>query len=171
MTDSNVNQLIIADSSPLIAFALLNILPEITSIGKKVMLPETVLQECTHNLALPGAQAIKNAVSKKILHSTPDLDLTKTPEWLSISQLIDPGEAQAIALAQSLCGLLLIDDKAGRRCAKYLGVPITGSLGVLIKLKQTQHIKALKPLLNKLDGHGYRYSDELVRAVLDRVGE
>ena len=162
MADSNINQLIIADSSPLIAFALLDLLPEITSIGKRVMLPETVLQECTKNLALPGAQAIKNAVSNKILHSVPDIDLTKTPEWFSISQLIDPGEAQAIALAQTLRGLLLIDDKAGRRCAKHLGIPLTGSLGVLIKLKQTRHIKALKPLLKTLDDHGYRYSGELV---------
>ena len=103
------------------------------------------------------------------MRSVADQDLSGIPELDTISRLVDPGEAQAIALAQVTNGLLLIDDKAGRRCAGHLGVQITGSLGVLIKLKNIKRIKT--PLLDKLEKHGYRYSEELVWAVLDRVGE
>ena len=104
MADQNEKPLIIADSSPLIAFAF----PELTSVGKNVLLPETVAHECTRNLALPGAKIIHQALSTNILHRVPDQDLTKKPDLYSISRLIDPGEAQATALAQAQCGLLLI---------------------------------------------------------------
>ncbi|WP_299729373.1 DUF3368 domain-containing protein [uncultured Endozoicomonas sp.] len=80
---------------------------------------------------------------------TQDIDLHQSPELGTISALIDPGEAQAIAVAQMQQGLLLIDDKAGRRCAKSMGIPITGSLGVMLKLKQNGRVSALRPLLEK----------------------
>lgn len=121
MADQN-KSLIIADSSPLIAFALLNLLPELASLADRILLPAMVVQECTQNLALPGASDIQKAIKHDVLKVTLDINLSQSPELLTISELIDPGEAQAIAIAQAHSGLLLMDDKAGRRCARNLGL-------------------------------------------------
>ena len=154
--------LIIADSSPLIALALLNLLSELRKLANEILIPATVGEECTQNLSLPAARQIKQAINTQLLTVTPDMDLQRSPELMTISALIDPGEAQAIALAQAQRGLLLIDDKAGRRCARHMGIPITGSLGVMLKLKQSGRVTALKPLLERLNQHGYRYSSILL---------
>ncbi|WP_067517581.1 DUF3368 domain-containing protein [Endozoicomonas ascidiicola] len=168
---SHSKPLIIADSSQLIALALLNLLPELNSLASKILLPMTVERVCTQNLSLPGAQRIKQAISTQLLTVTQDIDLQQSPELGTISALIDPGEAQAIAVAQLQQGLLLIDDKAGRRCAKRMGIPITGSLGVILKLKQNGRVSALRPLLEKLSRHGYRYSSPLLDQILKIANE
>ena len=44
---------------------------------------------------------------------------------------LDPGEAAAIALARRLnSNLLIVDDMAGRRLARRLGLTITGTFAV-----------------------------------------
>ncbi len=168
---AQVKPLIIADSSPLIALALVNLLAELNSLSRHVWLPETVERECTQNLSLPGAQQIQQAISSRVLTVIPDIDLGQSPELRTISSLIDPGEAQAIAAAQQHNGLLLIDDKAGRRCARHMNVPITGSLGVMLKLRQAHRVQALKPLLDTLSQYGYRYSPRLIQQVLETANE
>ncbi len=168
---SHSKPLIIADSSPLIALALLNLLPELRSLSSEILIPATVEKECTQNLSLPAARQIEKAISTRLLTVTPDIDLHQSPELMTVSVLIDPGEAQAIAIAKTQQGLLLIDDKAGRRCARHMGIPVTGSLGVMLKLKQNGRLSALKPLLEKLSQHGYRYSALLIEQILEKAGE
>ena len=168
---SQNKSLIIADSSPLIALTLVRLLPELRSLASEILIPATVEKECTQNLSLPAARQIKQAISNGLLTVTPDMDLHQSPELMTISALIDPGEAQAIAVAQTQQGLLLIDDKAGRQCARHMGIPITGSLGVMLKLKQNGRVSALKPLLERLSRHGYRYSSLLIDQVLETADE
>jgi hypothetical protein len=46
---------------------------------------------------------------------------------------LDPGEAAAIALPRRRnSNLLILDDKAGRRIARRLGLTITGTVGVVL---------------------------------------
>ena len=164
-------QLIVADSSPLIALALLNILPELKSLCDEILLPETVVMECTRNLSLPGALKIQAAITSKVLTVAPDVELSKKAELQTVAELVDQGEAQAIAIAYQKKATLLIDDKAGRRCANQLAIPIIGSLGVLLRLKELGQIAALKPLLEKLHKSGYWYHPALIQSVLNRSGE
>jgi predicted nucleic acid-binding protein len=49
---------------------------------------------------------------------------------------LDPGEAEAIALAQKLGALLIIDEAAGREVALHRNVRVTGTLGILLEAKQ-----------------------------------
>lgn len=80
------------------------------------------------------------------------------PEWIEVVELktevhkglssyLDAGEATSIALASEYeDSLLIIDEIKGRKAAKELGIPVTGSLGVLItqvlsKLKQRRSIE------------------------------
>ena len=47
---------------------------------------------------------------------------------------LDPGETHALHVAQERTGTLATDDLAARGVARDLGVPLTGSVGVLVRL-------------------------------------
>ena len=82
------------------------------------------------------------------------------------------GEAEAIALAvERRADRLLIDERQGRLTAEALGVPVVGSVGVLIAAKVRGDIAAIAPLLLALRSSGLWVSDALVSAVLASVGE
>lgn len=59
---------------------------------------------------------------------------------------LDRGEAEVLALAQELtASLVIIDERLGRRHAKRLGLPLTGTLGVLLKAKAQVWFRASRP--------------------------
>lgn len=59
--------------------------------------------------------------------------VTSDPVLMLAAAEVDLGEAAAIALAQRLGSeLLIIDDMAGRRLARRLGLAITGTVGIVL---------------------------------------
>ncbi|MCT7983462.1 DUF3368 domain-containing protein [Laspinema sp. A4] len=86
---------------------------------------------------------------------------------------LDPGEAEAIALARELnADRLLIDERKGRAVASRLGIKLTGVLGILIVAKRRELITEIKPLIDELiDISRFRVGDELYARVLQDVGE
>lgn len=85
---------------------------------------------------------------------------------------LDPGEAAVIQLAAELgISLVAIDEWKGRRAALAAGLSVTGSLGLLAKAKMLGLIPNLKPLLEKAAEEGIRYHPDLVRTILEAVGE
>ena len=67
--------------------------------------------------------------------------------------------------------LLLIDERQGRLTASSMGIPLIGTLGVLVAARERGEIEAVGPLLEALRGAGLWLSDELVARVLEQVGE
>lgn len=105
------------------------------------------------------------------------------PEWVEVVNpqsdlhkgllsVLDPGEATSIALAaEHNKSLLIIDEVKGRKIAKEMGVRITGSLGVLVAAKSKGHIKAVKPILEKMEQTNFRISKDLIEKILNKVEE
>ena len=52
-----------------------------------------------------------------------------------------------------------------------MGISVTGSLGVLIAVKNKGHLKAVKPIIEKIQKTNFRISKELIERVLDMVKE
>jgi predicted nucleic acid-binding protein len=94
-----------------------------------------------------------------------------TDDFQALADLLDIGEAEALSIAQELGAVALIDEQRGRKVAVNRGIAITGTAGVLVMAKRTGEIRALKPLLEELAIRGYRFSEKLVRDVLDICGE
>jgi predicted nucleic acid-binding protein len=106
------------------------------------------------------------------------------PDWITIrkatnqalqqtlNQILDKGEASAIALTYDLSNtLLVLDDLKARRVAKSLNLKITGSLGILVKAKEQGHIEKLSPILKQVQQTDFRISEKIFSKILAIVGE
>ncbi|MBI4768939.1 MAG: DUF3368 domain-containing protein [Chloroflexi bacterium] len=76
----------------------------------------------------------------------------------ALRRQVDPGEAECIAVAQARSGTLLSDDAAARRLARGRGLPVSGTIGVLLALVSESHIsmKEGDQLLAIMVARGYR---------------
>ncbi len=82
------------------------------------------------------------------------------------------GESEAIVLAAEVgASRLILDDKKARRIARQLGLPITGTLAVLLRAKQQGLLSGVREVLDDLAKAGFRISDALIRDTLRRAGE
>jgi uncharacterized protein len=90
-----------------------------------------------------------------------------------LNQKLDPGEAEAIALALELSvDLLLIDERLGRKVATSYGIKVRGLMGILINAKQQGLVPVLQPILDRLiNQDGFRVSSALYARTLQEVGE
>ncbi|HTG15730.1 MAG TPA: DUF3368 domain-containing protein [Blastocatellia bacterium] len=85
-----------------------------------------------------------------------------SPAQERVTQGIGEGEGQAVLLARELGALLLIDERAGRTAARRLGVPVTGTVGVLIRAKEIKLVTNIVPTLHEMRREGYWLSDHLI---------
>jgi uncharacterized protein len=162
---------VVSDASVLICLGALRQLQLLRDFYHDVLVPDAVWREVTVAAASrPGAHETIQASQQEWLK-------VRTPGnralVASLQTTLDAGEAEAIALASELrASLLLIDESDGRAQARSLGVPVTGTLGVLLRAKQTGAVPALKPLLDTLIAqHSFRLSRPLYERVLQQVGE
>ncbi|ELZ95015.1 hypothetical protein C440_08062 [Haloferax mucosum ATCC BAA-1512] len=57
-------------------------------------------------------------------------------------ETLDPGEAQAIAVAEAADGIVITDDGDARATSKQRGVGLTGSIGLLVRFVEDGEISA-----------------------------
>jgi len=166
-TKTHIN-LVVADTSPLVAISIMELFPVLNELFEQVLVPHAVVLECLHDLSNTQSKAIQRALKnnfivEKKVHNTEDCEL--------LGQILDPGEAEAITLAKELNAVALIDERAGRKVARREGLVCIGSLYVLIKAKQAGYIKSVTPLINRLVEHGYYLDQNLIDTVLEVSNE
>jgi uncharacterized protein len=93
--------------------------------------------------------------------------------YQSLIHELDPGEAEAIALAIELnSDVLLMDERAGRQKALEMGLKVTGVIGVLLTAKGLGLVTAVRPLLDELESNaGFWMSKDFRNYVLELAGE
>ena len=85
---------------------------------------------------------------------------------------LDSGEAEVIATAQALgIALVCIDEVKGRRIARLSGLQVTGSIGILLKLKANGHLPLVMPCIARMRERGIWLSAELEQQALLLAGE
>ncbi len=66
---------------------------------------------------------------------------------------------------------VLIDEKIGRNRAEYLGLDVTGTLGVVLKARQLDLVPSFSELVLRMKARGIRYNLDLARRLAAQVGE
>lgn len=160
------SQVVVSNTTPLIALAFLKQLELIPALFYMVYIPEAVYREVQYKPNAPGASELR-AVSW--------LQIRPVKDTLAVSMLLDQldaGESEAIVLARELqAGLLLMDERRGRRRAIQAGLNVVGTLGILINARQQNLIGSVRPLLDRLQELPFRMSEKLYLDVLRQVGE
>lgn len=127
---------VIVNSTPLIALSIVGRLDLLRTMFDEVIVADSVYQETVmQGQGKPGANELERAdwIQVRIPHAQSALP----PALLGL----DPGELDTILLAQELqADWVLIDEKLGRRVAQALGVPVQGTLGILLAAYHTAQL-------------------------------
>lgn len=67
--------------------------------------------------------------------------------------------------------LVIMDDAAAKKTAKFLGFNVTGTLGILLKAKREGYLEKVEPILNELMLDGLFIGDIVKGYVLKEAGE
>ena len=82
------------------------------------------------------------------------------------------GEVEVMILAKEIgADLCIIDDLLARKYAKFYGLKITGTMGVLLKAKQLKLITEVKPIMDELIASGIYIDNNLYNKVLELANE
>ena len=158
-------RIIISDTTALIVLAKTHHLDLLSTFVDRVYIPEAVMEELSFK---------DDGVRESILNA--ELIVTKNATDIKAMQRaeeanLDRGEKEAIALALETGLDLLIDEKAGRRYALSLNIPIFGLLGVLKinLLNGTITMVELLYILEEFKKVNYRISPTLERTFIESL--
>ena len=152
---------IISISTPLIILSKIGELEILKNLYGEIIIPRAVFEEVTIK-----SDAIKNFDWIKILEVQ-----DKSNRKIYQAKLHD-GEVEVMMLAKEISAdLLIIDDNAAKKFAKFLGFQVTGTLGVLLKAKSEKIISEVNPILEKMLAENFYIGDEIIKLVLKTAGE
>lgn len=154
---------IVTNTGPLVALARAELLDVMGRLPFEFICPQEVSEELAQGAAKGYPRVEPQWLKTEALSSPID----------DVAQLaLDKGEAAVIQLAlECRVRRVCIDERKGRLAAQWVGLEVTGSLGLLIRAKKLGLITALNPAIEKLKQAGAFYDENLVRRVLEGVSE
>ncbi|MBR1598376.1 MAG: DUF3368 domain-containing protein [Lachnospiraceae bacterium] len=155
---------VIVNTTPIIALADIGHLDLLRKIYGQIIIPNAVWQEI---LSEPAKTLVKDNSDWILVHEIHD----NTQKKMYRARLHD-GEVEVMILAQEeQADLVILDDNAAKKTAKYLGFTVTGTLGVILKAKREGHIDLVKPLIDDLSSTGFFINEQVIQYVLEEAGE
>ena len=155
---------VIVNSTPVIGLANIGKLDVLRQMYGTITIPQAVFDE----IKSPSVQRQVNA----------------NRDWIVVEQINDAsqkqmyraklhaGEVEVMILAQEKkADLVILDDNAAKKTAKFLGLRVIGTLGILVLAKKRGYIKEVSPVLDALKRDGFFVSDDLCDLVLRQADE
>jgi len=156
----------ISNTSPLLYLYRIGGIDWLPKLFDEVWTPEAVRNELQagqgkgYDVPNPDDYAWLNIVNPK---STPS-------EWLALD--LGAGEIAAMALAlENPDRVVLLDDRLARRTAQVAGLPVWGTLKILLEAKSHGLINEIEPYIVKLSDSGMWISAEIKQRILKLAGE
>lgn len=158
---------VIVNSTPLIVLCNVGKLELLRALYEEITIPEAVFAEVTKKED-SACQIVK-----------------KSLDWIRVEKILNPsdkkmyqvklhdGEVEVMILAQEgvRADLVILDDNAAKKTAKYLGLTVTGTLGILLKAKKAGIILEIAPILKDIKKNGFYVSEDVEQMVLRAAGE
>jgi len=158
---------VIVNSTPIIALSSIDKLGLLKELYGTVIIPNAVKDEV-------GAKGNSKAHNQ----------LEASTDWIHVREInnvahkqtfrtqLHDGEVEVIILGQELTAdILVIDDNSAREYAKYLGLNIIGTVGIILLAKSKGFIYEVKPLLDRLIANGIFISNRLYADVMKIANE
>ena len=156
---------VIVNSTPLIALSKVGRLDILRQMYGRVTVPGAVFQEVT----------VKNDTVRKEILDSEWIDIEAVPDLKDrkmYSAKLHAGEVEVMILAQKMTDhLVVIDDRAARKTAEFLGLKLTGTLGVLLKAKANGLIPKVMPIIECMEAHEIFLSQNLQDKIRKLCGE
>jgi predicted nucleic acid-binding protein len=164
---------VVSDASPLIILSKLGQLTLLIQLYEEVLIPEAVYEEVVvaglregHTDAIAVDHLVR--VGRIVVRA-----VELSAESQSWSSTIARGEAEVIELARDInAEWALVDNAHARRAARSLGIPLRGTIGVLLEAAATGRLPlpALELLIEEIRQRAeFWISEQLCIAALDQV--
>jgi predicted nucleic acid-binding protein len=156
----------VVNASPLIFLSKAGLIHFLQQAAPDIVIPETVAWEI-------GRRGEKDRTAQTVAN-TPWLTRVETPLIPPLIQSWDlgPGESAVLAYAVVHPGVVaIIDDGAGRRCAETLGIPLLGTLGLVMIAKKRGLIAVARPVIALLKQHGMFLSESTIDRAMRLIDE
>lgn len=156
----------IVDTTPVIILGKIAHLDLLTDMTREVLLPSPVVREI---LKGPGADPARKAVEA-------GWGTEVAVRYIRVAVrsvgLLGPGEQAVLTLALKRPGSrAILDDGRARKAAKELGLPMAGTVGVIVAARRRGLITAVTPLLRAMQAAGCYLDEDLLRRSAASVGE
>ncbi len=156
----------VVNASPLIFLAGAGLTELVQLAGTPVLIPTAVVEEIER-----FGPTDPTAVAVKRLSWLVTVDAGPAPAAIERWDLGE-GETSVLTWAYAHPGTTaILDDLAARRCANSLGLPIRGTLGLVLTAKRRRMIPQARPVLEKLRASGMYLSDSVINLALRTIGE
>lgn len=156
----------VVNASPLILLGKIDRLPLLTGLADVLVIPLGVVAELEAGEEADAARGWVGGAGAEFI-----LSLDLVPSAIGGWDL-GKGESEVLAWAYAHHEFeAVLDDRAARNCAASLGIPILGTLGVILAAKKTGLIPYAAPLFDDLRGAGLRLNDALMSRALALVEE
>ena len=147
--------IVVSDTTPLIGLASIGKLEVLQRLFDEVYIPQAVYDETVTHGRSEGS-------AKQDVDNADWIHIVQVQDRLAVNVLLDEmdlGEVETIVLAGEMkADWVLMDEKKGRRKLSQLDIPKIGTIGILLKAKQTGLISNLKHEIEGLQKVGFAIS-------------
>ena len=157
---------VVVNTTPLIALSHVGQLDLLKRLYNEIIIPEAVYGE----LSVKTESVCKKEVDRSL-------------DWIRVGKIsnqmakdmyktqLHEGEVEGMILAKEVAAdVVIIDDANAKKYAKYLKLPVTGTLGVLLRSKQMGYVDKLEPVLRQMVEKGIYISQSLIELCLKQAG-
>lgn len=149
---------VVCNASPLIALEQIRRLDLLEHLFTRVCVPPAVVAEISRAVHMPSWLSV--------------MPLAGSVPAPMLAFRLGAGEIETIALAvERQARRVILDDLPARKAARRLGLPVVGTLGILLAAKRYRFIPAVGPSLEALVKVGFRVGPDLYHWVMRRAGE
>jgi len=156
--------IVYSNTTPFIALSSIGQLNLLPKLFGQVHVAEAVIEECAEGGRILVPDLARMDWIVPVAHD--DVNA------LTFMFELDRGEKQTIILAREhKADFVLIDERIGRRIAEYLGLTVTGTLGVLTKAKTLGLVDSFRDSALGMKQQGIYYNANLIERLALRLGE